>query len=117
MRDLEARRTKSQQVFDPVQTAESVRPLRTFAVFSPRGGVGCSTIATNLAIELRAESGEKVLLVDGKLLVGHARNELKSDRTLQSLYLLGHDVDWQAFDRDYARKWVELPFNDCLPVI
>jgi pilus assembly protein CpaE len=71
VRDLEARRSKSQQVFDPVQVAESVRPLRTFAVFSPRGGVGCSTVATNLAIEIRAESGEKVLLVDGKLFFGH----------------------------------------------
>ncbi|GAG47169.1 unnamed protein product, partial [marine sediment metagenome] len=44
---------------------------RTFTVFSPRGGVGCSTLATNLAIELRAESGESVLLVDGKLFFGH----------------------------------------------
>jgi pilus assembly protein CpaE len=71
VRDLEGRRTKSQQVFDPVQRAETVRPLRTFAVFSPRGGVGCSTVAMNMAIELRAESGESVLLVDGKLFFGH----------------------------------------------
>jgi pilus assembly protein CpaE len=71
VRDLEARRAKSQQVFDPVQMAETVRPLRSFAVFSPRGGVGCSTVAMNMAIELRAESGESVLLVDGKLFFGH----------------------------------------------
>ncbi len=71
VRDLEARRAKSQQVLDPVQGPEAVRPLRTFAVFSPRGGVGCSTLAANLAIELRAESGENVLLVDGKLFFGH----------------------------------------------
>jgi pilus assembly protein CpaE len=71
VRDLEARRAKSQQVLDPVQVAEAARPLRTFAFFSPRGGVGCSTLATNLAIELRAECGESVLLVDGKLFFGH----------------------------------------------
>jgi len=71
VRDLEARRAKSQQVLDPVQVADAVRPMRTFAIFSPRGGVGCSTLATNLAIELRAESGESVLLVDGKLFFGH----------------------------------------------
>jgi len=70
VRDLEARRSKSQSM-EPVQVAEAVSPLRTFTVFSPRGGVGCSTIATNLAIETRAESGESVLLVDGKLFFGH----------------------------------------------
>lgn len=71
VRDLEARRTKSQQIYDPVQVQESVQPLRTFAVYSPRGGVGVSTVAINMAIELRAEAGEKVLLVDGKLFFGH----------------------------------------------
>jgi pilus assembly protein CpaE len=70
VRDLEARRQKSQSR-EPVQVAQSVSPLRTFAVYSPRGGVGCSTLATNLAIEIRAESGESVLLVDGKLFFGH----------------------------------------------
>ena len=70
VRDLEARRSKSRAPDGP-QIAEVVRPLRTFAVFSPRGGVGVSTVAANLAIELRAESGETVLLVDGKLFFGH----------------------------------------------
>jgi pilus assembly protein CpaE len=70
VRDLEARRSKSQSL-EPVQVTEAVSPLRTFTVFSPRGGVGCSTLATNLAIEIRAESGESVLLVDGKLFFGH----------------------------------------------
>ena len=71
VRDLEARRSKSQNNLEPAQVAEAAPPLRTFTVFSPRGGVGCSTVATNLAIELRAESGESVLLVDGKLFFGH----------------------------------------------
>jgi pilus assembly protein CpaE len=70
VRDLEARRSKSQSQ-ETVQVAETLRPLRTYAVFSPRGGVGVSTVAANLAIELRAESGETVLLVDGKLFFGH----------------------------------------------
>ena len=70
VRDLEARRSKSSGP-EMVQAPEALRPLRTFAVFSPRGGVGVSTVAANLAIELRAESGETVLLVDGKLFFGH----------------------------------------------
>lgn len=70
VRDLEARRVKSQDLA-PQQVTEGVRQLRTFSVYSPRGGVGCSTLAANLAVELRAESGERVLLLDGKLFFGH----------------------------------------------
>lgn len=70
VRDLEARRVKSQDI-ESVQYSEVVRPMRTYAVYSSRGGVGTSTIATNLAVELVAETGEDVLLVDGKLFFGH----------------------------------------------
>ena len=42
----------------------------TFAVFSPKGGVGCSTIAINLAVALKDELHQEVLLIDGKLLFG-----------------------------------------------
>lgn len=40
-------------------------------VYSPKGGVGCSTIAVNLAIDLHRQTKEKVLLVDGKSTLGH----------------------------------------------
>ena len=40
-------------------------------VYSPKGGVGCSTIAVNLAIDLHRQTKEKVLLVDGKSALGH----------------------------------------------
>jgi pilus assembly protein CpaE len=43
---------------------------KTFVVFSPKGGVGCTTIATNLAIALHQQTGEEVLLMDGKHLFG-----------------------------------------------
>lgn len=43
----------------------------TFTVFSPKGGVGCSSVAANLALALFEEVKEEVLLVDGKLLFGH----------------------------------------------
>ena len=42
----------------------------TFVVFSPKGGVGCSTVAINLAIALKDELRQEVLLMDGKLLFG-----------------------------------------------
>lgn len=42
-----------------------------FTVFSPKGGVGTTTTAVNLAIGLHKALKEDVLLVDGKLLFGH----------------------------------------------
>ena len=42
-----------------------------FTVFSPKGGAGCTTIATNLAISLHKTLKEEVLLIDGKHLFGH----------------------------------------------
>lgn len=54
----------------PAVEAE-VKPGNTFIVFSPKGGVGTTTIATNLAICLQKALNEDVLLIDGKHLFGH----------------------------------------------
>jgi len=54
-----------------VSVDQEVRLPRTYAVFSPRGGVGTSTLAANLAAEMHEETGSRVLLVDGKLYFGH----------------------------------------------
>jgi len=43
----------------------------TITVFSPKGGVGTTTISTNLAISLHKTIKEDVLLIDGKHLFGH----------------------------------------------
>lgn len=43
---------------------------RTFIVFSPKGGVGCTSVAVNLAIAMHQDRGEEVLLFDGKHLFG-----------------------------------------------
>lgn len=54
-----------------VATDESPIATRgTFVIFSPKGGVGCSTIAINLAIALKDELRQEVLLMDGKMLFG-----------------------------------------------
>ncbi len=40
------------------------------AVFSPRGGAGCSTVALNLAVALQGERKANVMLMDGNLRFG-----------------------------------------------
>ena len=50
---------------------QTERPLQTVTVYSPKGGVGSSTIATNLAIAHKQEQGGRVLLFEGKLFFGH----------------------------------------------
>jgi pilus assembly protein CpaE len=47
------------------------KPKNTFTVFSPKGGAGTTTIATNLAISLQKSLKEDVLLIDGKNQFGH----------------------------------------------
>lgn len=48
-----------------------VKPANTFTIFSPKGGVGTTTISTNLAISLHKTLKEDVLVIDGKHLFGH----------------------------------------------
>ncbi len=70
VRDLESRRIQTQAV-KQAATSETQHPVRTLAVFSPRGGAGCSTIAINLALALQEETGQRILLMEGKLFFGH----------------------------------------------
>jgi pilus assembly protein CpaE len=50
---------------------DRARFKHTYTVFSPKGGAGTSTIASNLAISLHEAVKEDVLLIDGKHLFGH----------------------------------------------
>lgn len=68
--ELEDRRRQSLQLSAP-EVKDGSEGVQIITVFSPRGGVGCSTIATNLAIALRENFAERVLLFEGKLLFGH----------------------------------------------
>ncbi len=47
------------------------KPDRCFVVYSPKGGVGCTTVAINLAIALHQQLKQKVLLIDGRHILGH----------------------------------------------
>lgn len=62
----------------PAQTAGPSQPVipesdergKIIAIFSPKGGVGCSTLAINLAIAIHKETSAKVGLIDASLQFG-----------------------------------------------
>ena len=63
---------RNQTYSSPTPTPDiNIKPKNIFTVFSPKGGAGCTTIATNLAISLHKTLKEDVLLIDGKHLFGH----------------------------------------------
>jgi pilus assembly protein CpaE len=51
----------------------------TVAVFNPKGGVGKTTIATNLASALQTRKGKSVLLIDADTVTGHVTMSLGID--------------------------------------
>ncbi|HEV8697263.1 MAG TPA: response regulator [Candidatus Limnocylindrales bacterium] len=53
-----------------VAQTESGEPGQVVAVFSPKGGVGRTTVAVNLAVAAATELGKKVVLVDGSFQFG-----------------------------------------------
>ena len=66
---LERNVTRSDETTEPGDVY--LNPKNTFTVFSPKGGAGTTTVATNLAISLHNATKADVLLLDGKLAFGH----------------------------------------------
>lgn len=65
------------------------------AVFSPKGGVGTSTMAANLAVALRQQTNKKVALVDGNVIFGDLTVilNLRSDKTIIDLATRIEELD------------------------
>ena len=58
------------------------RPRRTVAVYSPKGGVGTTTIATNLAVVAAQRKADRVILVDLSLQFGGVATHLNLEPKL-----------------------------------
>jgi pilus assembly protein CpaE len=85
-----SRREAMPAVASPTTKVEERTPEelgKIIAVFSPKGGVGCSTLAINLAIALHQAEGKSVALVDGSLQFGDVAVllNLQANRSLADL--------------------------------
>ena len=60
--------------------AAGARRATTIAVFNPKGGVGKTTVATNLAAALQIRKGKSVLLIDADTVTGHVTMSLGIER-------------------------------------
>lgn len=78
---------------------EPMREGQIIAVFSPKGGVGATTVAVNAAMSLRKEHGRRVTLVDGSLPFGDIAVflDLAPNRSVMDLV-----VNPEQIDRDYV---------------
>jgi pilus assembly protein CpaE len=68
--------TTLQKVHKSAQANDTVGSARVISVFAPKGGVGKTTIAFNLAVAI-GQSGERTVLIDGSLQFGDLRALLK----------------------------------------
>jgi len=81
-------------------TTPSGEPGQVVAVFSPKGGVGRTTVAVNLAVAAATELGKKVVLVDGSFQFGdvgvllnlNPKNKSIAD-LVPELEQAGHEVE------------------------
>ncbi len=81
------------------EAAVTTEEAQIIAIYSPKGGSGCSTIAANLAIVLK-DSGDRVALVDGDLQFGDIAVllNLQANRTIANLVPLMDNLDTELLN-------------------
>lgn len=82
--------TRLQQVHQASQTSEGAHLARMITLFAPKGGVGRTTLAFNLAVAV-GQLGPRTVLIDGSLQFGDLRALLKVPLEAPSLLDLPTD--------------------------
>ncbi len=85
----------------PVAEPEPGTSGHMIALFCPKGGVGRTTVATNMAVALRILTGKKVALVDCNLIFGDVAVmlNLPTNTTISDLIPNIRSLDKEALDR------------------
>jgi pilus assembly protein CpaE len=85
----------------PAPEVEPGKRAEIVAVYSPKGGVGCTTIAINLAVALKKVTGKSSLLVDADLRFGDVDSALNiaAASSIGSLVSQLDELDDQLLDR------------------
>jgi pilus assembly protein CpaE len=76
-----------------IAQTESGEPGQVVAIFSPKGGVGRTTVAVNLAVAAATELGKKVVLVDGSFQFGDVGVLLNLNPKNKSIADLAPELD------------------------
>jgi pilus assembly protein CpaE len=82
--------TRLQAVYQAAAVADNTGTARMITVFAPKGGVGKTTIAFNLAVGI-GQLGQRVVLIDGSIQFGDMRAVLKVPLETPSLLDLPTD--------------------------
>jgi len=64
----------------PIEAGDWARRATTVVVFNPKGGVGKTTVAVNLAAALQVRRNQRVLLIDADTVTGHVASSLGLDQ-------------------------------------
>lgn len=86
--------------FEDHKIAEKERGGEIITLYSPKGGVGCTTIATSLALALQKETHARVALVDLDLQFGDVDVllDLHSSHNIHELMRSADDLDGSILD-------------------
>ena len=114
-REVEARvealllRFQRSRELAPVISADGLtlaRPRRTVAVYSPKGGVGTTTIATNIAVAAAQRRMDRVVLVDLDLQFGGVATHLNLEpkQTLADVVRDSHALREPDILKSYATR-------------
>lgn len=85
---------------------------KTIAVFGPKGGVGKTMVAANLAVALRQLRGKSTALVDGNFAMGdlHLYLNIRPDHTILDFVERGQEGDLETLQRILQRHQSGLAF-------